>query len=142
MRAQLNPTFVLDTLVVGDFNQLAVAAGKAVVRSPGASYNPLFVYGGASVGKTHLLMALGNLALGGVEGLAVEYVTISTFEESYRVAQAAGELSAFRNRFDDVDLILFDDVHLVQGRHELQTELLGVLRQSRGRSNQVILAGK
>lgn len=142
MRAQLNPTFVLDTLVVGDFNQLAVAAGKAVVRSPGASYNPLFVYGGASVGKTHLLMALGNLALGGVEGLAVEYVTISTFEESYRVAQAAGELSAFRNRFDDVDLILFDDVHLVQGRHEIQTELLGVIRQLRGRSNQVILAGK
>lgn len=142
MTVQLNPTFVLDTLVVGDFNQLAVAAGRAVVRSPGASYNPLFICGGATVGKTHLLMALGNLALSGVEGLSVEYVSISTFDESYRVAQSAGELTAFRNRFVDVDLILFDDVQLVQGRPEIQAELLGVIRQVRGRSDQVILAGK
>jgi chromosomal replication initiation ATPase DnaA len=137
---QLNPTFVFETLVTSDFNQLAVAAGKKVVRSPGASYNPLFIYGSTSIGKTHLLMAMGNQALTGVVGSSVEYVTVGAFEESFRAAQAAGEINAFRNRFADVDLILFDDAQLVQGRREVQAELLAVIQQLRGRSNQVVLA--
>ncbi|MFQ5550094.1 MAG: DnaA ATPase domain-containing protein [Gemmatimonadales bacterium] len=139
MTVELNPQLTFATLVHGDCNQVAVSAGQSVVRDLGNVYNPLLIHGPPSTGKTHLLMAIGNEAKATDEGVIVEYVTLDDFAGSYRSAAGAGQLEAFRNRFNDVDLLLIDDLHVIAERQDCQDELERLVMQLHERGQQLVL---
>jgi chromosomal replication initiator protein DnaA len=136
---ELNPRFSFETLVVGAGNRLAVTAARTVAESPGTAYNPLFIYGATGLGKTHLLMAIGQRARELASQLSVEYVTLDEFVESYHAAVAAGQSDALRSRFDRVDVLLVDDVQFLTHRLEMQAELLRLVGQLQSAGKQIVL---
>ncbi|MGH7508696.1 MAG: DnaA ATPase domain-containing protein [Gemmatimonadales bacterium] len=139
MTATLNPLYRFDTLVVGAANRLAFTAAKAVAESPGTVYNPLFIYARPGLGKTHLLMGIGHAARAINSGLAVEYLTLDEFVESFHAAIAAGQGEAYRRRFIDVDLLLVDDVQFLTHRREMQAELLRLTDTLQTANRQIVL---
>jgi chromosomal replication initiation ATPase DnaA len=136
---QLDPRLRFDSLVVGTGNRLAVAAARAVAESPGAVYNPLFVYGGTGLGKTHLLCAVGHLALALQPDLEVEYVSLDEFVEQLHASVSAGQMEAFSRRYERVGLLLIDDVQFLTGRREMQAELLRLFERMQAVGGQVML---
>lgn len=139
MTADLNPRFRFDTFVVGAANRLAVSAAKSVAESPGVAYNPLFIYSGPGLGKTHLLMAVAHAARTINPGLVVEYLTLDDFVESFHAAVAAGQGEAYRRRFTEIDLLLVDDVQFLDRRREMQSELLRVINSMQTANRQIVL---
>ncbi|HSB54703.1 MAG TPA: DnaA/Hda family protein, partial [Gemmatimonadales bacterium] len=101
MSIRLNPRYRFDAYVVGAANRLAVTAARAVAESPAAVYNPLFVYAGSGLGKTHLLMAMGHHALEVNPQLSVEYLMLDEFIEAFHAAIAVGQGEAYRRRYAD-----------------------------------------
>jgi len=124
MTSALNPKYSFETFVVGAANRLAVTAGHTVAESPGAAYNPLFIYSGSGLGKTHLLMAVGHAAKKAAPKLNIEYLTLDEYVEAFHASVAAGQGDAFRRRFQNVDVLLVDDVQFLTNRKEMQSELL------------------
>ena len=139
MTAELNPQLRFDGLVVGTANRLAVTAARAVAESPGAVYNPLFVYARPGLGKTHLLMAIGQAAREIDPRLAVEYLTLDEFVESFHAAIAAGQGDAYRRRFLAYGLLLLDDVQFLSQQREMQAELLRVVDAMQAVGRQIVL---
>jgi chromosomal replication initiator protein DnaA len=139
MTATLNPLYRFDTLVVGAANRLAFTAAKAVAESPGTVYNPLFIYARPGLGKTHLLMGIGHAARVVNVGLCVEYLTLDEFVESFHAAIAAGQGDAYRRRFNDVDVLLVDDVQFLTHRREMQSELLRLTDTLQSANRQIVL---
>ncbi len=128
-----------ENFVVGSANRLAVAAARAVAEAPGAVYNPLFVYGGSGLGKTHLLAAIGAFASELQPGLGVEYVTLDEFVEQLHASISTGTAETFKQRYQRVDLLLLDDVQFLTGRRETQSELLRLFNAMQGSGRQIIL---
>jgi chromosomal replication initiator protein len=139
MTATLNPLYRFDTLVVGAANRLAYTAAKAVAESPGTVYNPLFIYARPGLGKTHLLMGIGHAARAINPRLSVEYLTLDEFVEAFHAAIAAGQGESYRRRFNDVDLLLVDDVQFLTHRREMQSELLRLSDALQAASRQIVL---
>lgn len=139
MTPPLNPYFRFDTMVVGTANRLAVTAARAVAETPGAVYNPLFVYAKPGLGKTHLLMAIGHGAKAIDPALTVEYLTLDHFIEAFHAAIASGQGEAYRKRFADVALLLVDDVQFLSGQRETQAELLRIVDAMQTASRQIVL---
>ncbi len=139
MTATLNPKFSFETFVVGAANRLAVTAGRAVVENPGTAYNPLFIYSGSGLGKTHLLMALGQGAKKLSPTLNIEYLTLDEYVEAFHAAVAAGQGDAFRRRFQNVDMLLVDDVQFLTNRKEMQAELLRLTEALQAAGHQIVL---
>jgi chromosomal replication initiation ATPase DnaA len=137
--AALNPKFSFETFVVGAANRLAVTAARTVAESPGSAYNPLFIYSGSGLGKTHLLMAIGAAAKKLVPTLGVEYLTLDEFVEAFHAAIAAGQGDAFRRRFQTVDVLLIDDVQFLTNRREMQAELLRLSEALQSAGRQIVL---
>jgi chromosomal replication initiator protein len=135
----LNPKFTFDTFVVGAANRLAVTAARTVAESPGSAYNPLFIYSGSGLGKTHLLMAIGANAKRLAPALGVEYLTLDEFVEAFHAAIAAGQGDAFRRRFQTVDVLLIDDVQFLTNRREMQAELLRLSEALQSAGRQIVL---
>jgi chromosomal replication initiator protein DnaA len=135
----LNPKYTFDTFVVGAANRLAVTAARTVAESPGSAYNPLFIYSGSGLGKTHLLMAIGANAKRLAPDLNVEYLTLDEFVEAFHAAIAAGQGDAFRRRFQTVDVLLIDDVQFLANRLEMQTELLRLSEALQAAGRQIVL---
>lgn len=137
----LNPHARFASFVVGSANRLAATAAKAVAESPGAVYNPLFIYARPGLGKTHLLMAIGHEAQAIDASRVVEYVTVDDFVEAYQAAIAAGQAEAYRRRFTEADVVLLDDAQLLSDRRELQAELLRLMDLLMAADRQIVLAG-
>jgi len=135
----LNPKFTFETFVVGAANRLAVTAARTVAESPGSAYNPLFIYSGSGLGKTHLLMAIGANAKRLAPGLNVEYLTLDEYVEAFHAAIAAGQGDTFRRRFQTVDVLLVDDVQFLANRREMQTELLRLSEALQTAGRQIVL---
>ena len=135
----LNPKFRFETFVVGAGNQTAAAAARAVAESPGTTYNPLFIYGKSGLGKTHLLQAVGFLALERQPNLRTEYLTLEEFVERYNASVAAGQVDAFRRSAQETDLLLLDDVQFLAEHLELQAELLRLAEAMQAVGRQVVL---
>jgi len=138
--AALNPKFSFEAYVVGAANRLAVTAGRTVAENPGSAYNPLFIYSGSGLGKTHLLMAIGHAAKKLAPGLNVEYLTLDEYVEAFHAAIAAGQGDAFRRRFQSVDILLVDDVQFLTNRKEMQAELLRLSEALQAAGHQIVLA--
>ena len=135
----LDPRFRFDTFVVGAANRLAVSAARAVAQSPGAAYNPLFIYAPSGLGKTHLLAAIGHLAKQLQPDLQVAYVTTDELVEHLHQAVTRGETETFRNRFAQLDMLLLDDVQFLTGRQETQSELLRLFNVLQRSGKQIVL---
>ncbi len=140
MTSTLNPRFTFDTFVVGAANRLAVTAGRTVAENPGSAYNPLFIYSGSGLGKTHLLMAVGHAAKALATQLNIEYLTLDEYVEAFHAAIAAGQGDAFRRRFQNVDVLLVDDVQFLTNRKEMQAELLRLTEALQQAGHQIVLA--
>jgi len=135
----LNPKYSFDSFVVGAANRLAVTAGRTVAENPGAAYNPLFIYSGSGLGKTHLLMAIGHAAKKLTPGLNIEYLTLDEYVEAFHAAVAAGQGDAFRRRFQSVDLLFVDDVQFLTNRKEMQAELMRLTESLQVAGHQIVL---
>ena len=139
MTSTLNPKFTFETFVVGAANRLAVTAGRTVAENPGSAYNPLFIYSGSGLGKTHLLMGIGHSAKALAPQLNVEYLTLDEYVEAFHAAIAAGQGDAFRRRFQNVGVLLVDDVQFLTNRKEMQTELLRLTEALQQAGHQIVL---
>ena len=137
---QLDPRLRFDSFVVGAGNRLAVAAARAVAESPGAVYNPLFIYGGTGLGKSHLLCAVGHLAAALQPSLEIEWLSLDDFVEQLHAAVSAGQMDAFSRRYERVGLLLIDDVQFLTGRRETQAELLRLFERMQAAGGQVVLS--
>jgi chromosomal replication initiator protein DnaA len=136
---QLDQRYRFENLVVGSANRLAVAAARAVAEAPGTVYNPLFVYGGSGLGKTHLLGGIGQLVHRLQPSLRVEYVSLVDFVEQYHAAVAAGETDAWAARWQEVNVLLVDDIQFLAGRTETQNELLRLFAALQQNDRQIVL---
>jgi chromosomal replication initiator protein len=139
MTTTLNPKFTFDTFVVGAANRLAVTAGRTVAENPGSAYNPLFIYSGSGLGKTHVLMAIGHSAKALAPQINIEYLTLDEYVEAFHAAIAAGQGDAFRRRFQNVDALLVDDVQFLTNRKEMQAELLRLTEALQQAGHQIVL---
>src|SRR5439155_1243317 len=108
-------------------------------ESPGAAYNPLFIYSGSGLGKTHLLMAVGHAAKKAAPKLNIEYLTLDEYVEAFHASVAAGQGDAFRRRFQNVDVLLVDDVQFLTNRKEMQSELLRLTEALQAAGRQIVL---
>jgi chromosomal replication initiator protein DnaA len=135
----LNPKFAFETFVVGAANRLAVTAARTVAENPGSAYNPLFIYSSSGLGKTHLLMAIGQAAKKIAPALNVEYLTLDEYVEAFHAAIAAGQGESFRRRFQNVDVLLVDDVQFLTNRTEMQADLLRLTEAMQGVGHQIVL---
>lgn len=137
---RLDPRLTFERLVVGAGNRLAAAAARAVAESPGATYNPLFVYGGSGLGKTHLLTACGHLLLQLQPRAEVLAMTLDEFSEQFHAAVSAGETTAFGGRLARVELLILDDLQFLTGRREMQAELLRIFTTMQEEGRQILCA--
>ncbi len=117
---RLHPHYTFETFIVGPSNEFAYSACRAVADRPGMAYNPLFLYGGVGLGKTHLLQAIAHTTL--AAGLRVSYLTAEEFFNQFFQAIRNHRMEDFRRRFRNVDLLLVDDVHFLIGKERLQEE--------------------
>ncbi|MGQ0766262.1 MAG: DnaA/Hda family protein [Gemmatimonadota bacterium] len=136
----LDGRFTFDNFVVGANNRLAASAARAVAESPGTVYNPLLIHGGSGLGKTHLLVAVGNRATELHPGLSVELVALDDFVDELHQAIASGQADSFKRRYADVGVLLLDDVQFLSGRIETQSEVLRVLNTLQQRGRQIVMA--
>jgi chromosomal replication initiator protein len=136
----LNPKYTFDAFVTGPSNRFAHAAALSVAEAPARSYNPLFVYGAAGLGKTHLLQAVGNYVRENFARMRVRYVSTETFmNEFVETLRAKDDMGAFRRRYRECDLLLIDDVQFMDKKESLQEELFHTFNSLYGSSKQIVL---
>ena len=120
--SNLNPKYTFETFVCGASNQFAHAAAQAVANNPASSYNPLFIYGGVGLGKTHLLIAIGNHILQKNKKARVSYYTSEKFMNELINCLRYNKMEQFRNKFRSMDVLLIDDVQFIAGKERTQEE--------------------
>src|SRR5438105_7045504 len=112
---QVDPRHRFDNFIVGSANRLAVAAARAVAESPGTVYNPLFIYSGSGLGKTHLMGAIGNHVAQSHPATTLRAVTLDDILNELHAAMARGETERLRQRYQNVGMLLIDDVQFLTG---------------------------
>jgi chromosomal replication initiator protein len=120
--AELKSSYTFESFVIASGNRFAHAAGLTVAELPGQAYNPLFIYGDAGVGKTHLVQAIGNYVTLCVRGLEVRYATAETFTSEFMAALQRSGLPAFKGRYRQVDVLLLEDVQFLEGKNKTAEE--------------------
>ncbi len=138
-RAGLRPDYTFDTFAVSTTNELAHAAALAVSNQPGTAYNPLFIYGGVGVGKTHLMQAVGNNILKNSPEVKILYCTGEDFTNEIVHAIQTKKALQFKEKFRTVDVLLIDDVQFIAGKNTVQEEFFHTFNTITKRSGQVIL---
>ena len=120
--AVFNPRYTFDTFVVGGSNQLAYAASKSIAENPSGSFNPLFIYGGAGLGKTHLIQAIGHQLRGSRKELKVVYMSAEAFMTELIASIRFDKMQSFRDRYRSADALLLDDIQFIAGKERTQEE--------------------
>jgi chromosomal replication initiator protein len=136
--SSLNRRYTFDTFVVGTGNRLAHAAAQAVAESPAKAYNPLFLYGGVGLGKTHLLHAVGHACI--QAGLNVLYVSSEEFTNDLVNAIRAQNTSIFRERYRRIDVLLIDDIQFIAGKESTQEEFFHTFNTLHGQDKQLVIS--
>ena len=138
--SHLNPMYTFDSFVKGGSNEMAYCAAKAVAANPAGAYNPLFIYGGVGLGKTHLMHAIGNEILQTSQHLRVRYMTSEEFTNDYIYCVRHGQINEFRDRIrNHCDVLLLDDIQFVAGKAETQIEFFNVFNELYSSNKQIIL---
>ena len=138
--AGLNPRYSFDTFVKGQSNQFALAAASRVAETPGRSYNPLFIYGAAGLGKTHLLHAIGHYVHRHYQHDVVRYVSTETFLNEYVDAIRSNSTTGFKRRYRDIDVLLIDDIQFMEGKEGLQEEFFHTFNSLHGANKQIVIS--
>ena len=136
----LNPKYTFETFVVGNNNRFAHAAALAVGNEPGKSYNPLFLYGGVGLGKTHLMHAIGNRILENNSKSNVLYVTSEKFTNQLINAIKDNKTEIFRNKYRNIDVLLIDDIQFIAGKDRVQEEFFHTFNTLREDGKQIIIS--
>ncbi|MEI8143336.1 MAG: chromosomal replication initiator protein DnaA [Candidatus Berkelbacteria bacterium] len=137
----LNRDYTLNNFIIGSSNQLAFAAAEAVSNKPGEKYNPLYIYGGSGLGKTHLMQAIGNAFCEKHPNKKVLYITTETFINDYinAVGSGFGKAKDFKNRYRNVDLLLIDDIQFLSAKEGTQEEFFHTFNHLHQNKKQVVL---
>lgn len=141
--ANLNPKYKFDTFVVGSNNRFAHSACLAVAESPGKVYNPLYIYGGAGLGKTHLIHSIGHFILGQNPNMKILYVTSEAFTNEVIDSIRSGDakkMSKFREKYRNVDVLMIDDIQFIIGKESTQEEFFHTFNTLHSAGKQVILS--
>lgn len=138
--AQLNPRFTFETFVVGSCNQFAHAAAQAVAQQPAIRYNPLFIYGGSGMGKTHLLHAIGRTLLNEQRQMRVVYTTGEQFMNEMIQCLRTGRMQSFHQHYRGADVLLIDDVHVLGGKERTQEEFFHTFNSLYDHQKQIVIS--
>lgn len=136
----LNPRYTFDNFIVGPFNELPHAAALAIAGNPGAIYNPLFVYGGVGLGKTHLLQALGNEFLAKFPQKRVKYVSSEKFASGIVHSIRNHNIEKFKTLYKDIDVLIVDDIQFFAGKEKSQEEFFHIFNSLYEKNKQIILS--
>ncbi len=135
----LKDSYTFDSYVVGKQNELAYAASQAVATQPGGTYNPLFIYGGVGLGKTHLLHAVGNFMRQQKPQTRIMYATCEHFTNEFIQSVRAGKAKEFKDRYRNVDLLLIDDIQFITGKEGTQEEFFHTFNALHQNNKQIVI---
>ncbi len=136
----LNPRYTFDSFVIGPFNELPHAAAIAVSKNPGAVYNPLFIYGGVGLGKTHLLQSIGNEVIKNFKKKTVRYVSSEKFTSEVVSSIKNREVEAFKEKYRKIDVLIIDDIQFLAGREKTQEEFFNIFNILYENNKQIIIS--
>ncbi|MEE8194117.1 MAG: chromosomal replication initiator protein DnaA, partial [Dehalococcoidales bacterium] len=136
--SRFNPKYTFDSFIAGNSNRLAHAAAMGVAQNPGQSYNPLFIYGGAGLGKTHLLQAIGHMAQ--TRNQAVLYVSGEQFTNEFINAIRERKTDEFRHKYRSLDMLLIDDIHFISGKESTAESFFHTFNELHNSGRQIVLA--
>ncbi|MEA1953610.1 MAG: chromosomal replication initiator protein DnaA [Campylobacterota bacterium] len=133
----LNPSLTFESFIVGDSNQFAYTTAKSVAEKPGKQYNPLFIYGGVGLGKTHLLQAIGNYHIN--LGKTVIYTTLEQFMNTFTSHLRSQTMDRFRDKFRECDLLLIDDIQFLSRKEQTQEEFFHTFNELYNANKQIVI---
>ncbi|MFA6190474.1 MAG: chromosomal replication initiator protein DnaA [Candidatus Staskawiczbacteria bacterium] len=136
----LNPRYTFNSFVVGSFNELAHAAALAVADSPGLTYNPLFIYGGTGLGKTHLIQAVGNKINDELKKKKIKYISSEKFVSSIVSAIRTNTMETFKASLAPIDVLILDDIQFIAGKNKSQEEFFHIFNSLYEKNKQIILS--
>ena len=136
----LNPNYTFENFVVGSCNQFAHAASTAVAKNPAKSYNPLYVYGGSGLGKTHIMNAIGHFALRTDPRLKILYITTEKFMNDLITHLQYGKILDFRQKYRSIDLLLIDDIHNLSGKDRTKEEFFHTFNHLYDNQKQIVIS--
>ena len=133
----LNPSFTFESFIIGDSNQFAYTTAKSVAEKPGALYNPLFLYGGVGLGKTHLIQAIGNYQI--AMGKKVIYTTFEQFMNKFTSHLRSQTMDRFRDNFRECDVLLIDDIQFLSRKEQTQEEFFHTFNELHQAKKQIVI---
>jgi len=136
----LNPKYSFENFVVGPFNELAHAAAFAITKNPGQAYNPLFIYGGTGLGKTHLIQALGNETVKNFPEKRIKYVSSESFVSQIVIAIKNHKMDELKEEFRKIDVLIIDDIQFLAGKEKTQEEFFHLFNALYEKNKQIIIS--
>ena len=136
----LNPKYTFENFIIGPSNQFSHAAAKKVAEAPGKAYNPLFIYGGVGLGKTHLITAIGNAVIDKSPEISVIYVSAEQFTNEVVSAIRHEKMGELKDKYRNVDLLLLDDIHFIANKTQTQEEFFHTFNAIYERQKQIVIS--